>query len=254
VSETFLKALTGATGLSRRRAFEAIREGRVTLDGLTVRDPSASHDSGVIALDGQPLPVLGRGRKLVYLMLNKPAGIISSAADELGRQNVLDLVPGDLRAQGLHSVGRLDRDTTGLLLLTNDGDLTYRLTHPSHEVEKEYWLAAMPALDQQQIKTLASGVQVDGKVRRPASVKLLPPGLRLQIAVVIKEGRNRQIRRMVDAVGSRVTRLHRVREGPALLGDLPEGRVRALTAAELRLLMEAASAQNARQSSGTASK
>ncbi len=238
MAATLLKALTGATGLPRRRAFEAIREGRLTVNGLTVSDPSASYESGLLALDGRPLPV--SEPHLAYLMLNKPAGIISSAADELGRRNVLDLVPDDLRAQGLHSVGRLDRDTTGLLLLTNDGDLTYRLTHPRHEVEKEYWLAAAPPLDRRQVEALAHGVQIDGGLRRPARVRELPPDVRLQLAVVIREGRNRQIRKMVEAVGSRVTRLHRVREGPIFLGDLPEGRVRALTAAELRLLREAA--------------
>jgi len=234
VTETVLKALTSATGLPRRRAFEAIREGRLTINGLTVSDPSANYERGVLALDGRPLAVAEH--RTVYLMLNKPAGIISSAADDLGRRNVLDLVPENLRAQGLHSVGRLDRDTTGLLLLTNDGDLTYRLTHPRHEVEKEYWLAAAPPLDQRQVKALADGVEIDGERRRPASVRQLPPEVRLQLAVVIREGRNRQIRRMVEAVGSRVTRLHRVREGPVFLGELPEGRVRALTPAELRLL------------------
>src|SRR5437016_2179604 len=165
-------ALTSATGLPRRRAFEAIREGRLTIDGLTVSDPSAQYERGVLALDGRRLAVADRSP--VYLMLNKPAGIISSAADDLGRRNVLDLVPENLRAQGLHSVGRLDRDTTGLLLLTNDGNLTYRLTHPRHEVEKEYWLAAAPPLDQGQVKALAHGVEIDGELRRPASVRELP--------------------------------------------------------------------------------
>src|SRR5712691_10265924 len=139
MADTILKAVAAATGLSRRRAFAAIREGRVTEDRLTVRDPSAPHAGGILALDGVTLAALPREN--VYLMLNKPAGIISSAADELGRKSVLDLVPPELTAPGLHSVGRLDRDTTGLLLLTNDGDLTYRLTHPRHEIEKEYWVA-----------------------------------------------------------------------------------------------------------------
>src|SRR5207248_7183928 len=112
---------------------------------------------------------------------------------------------------------------------------------PRHEVEKEYWLAAAPPLDQRQVEALARGVELDSKVRRPASVRKLPPEARLQLAVVIREGRNRQIRRMVEAVGSRVTRLHRVREGPVFLGVLPEGRVRVLTPAELRRLREAAS-------------
>src|ERR1043166_2584221 len=123
-----------ASGLSRRRAFAAVREGRVTVDGSAVPDPSSPYGGGQIGLDG--LDLVPSTKPKVYLMLNKPPGVISSAADELGRRTVLDLIPSNLTAPGLHSVGRLDRDTTGLLLLTNDGGLTFRLTHPSHEVEK----------------------------------------------------------------------------------------------------------------------
>jgi 23S rRNA pseudouridine2605 synthase len=234
VGETLLKAVAGATGLSRRRAFEAIREGRVTQDGLTVRHPSGAYGGGALALDGVAVSSLAPLR--IYLLMNKPAGVISSAADDLGRETVLDLIPPELAAPGLHSVGRLDRDTTGLLMLTNDGDFTYRLTHPKHEVEKEYWLIASPSLDDRQIDALSQGVKLDGKARKPLLVRRLPEPARFQLTVVIREGRNRQIRRMVQAVGGRVTRLHRVREGPLVLGELPEGRVRRLTAAEVKSL------------------
>ena len=246
MSQTLLKALTNATGLPRRRAFSAIREGRLSLDGISVLDPSAVYRGGTLAFDGRPLAA--QPHALEYLMLNKPAGIISSAADELGRTNVLDLVPGDLKAPGLHPVGRLDRDTTGLLLLTNDGDLTYRLTHPRHEVEKEYWLSATPPLDEAQIESLRAGVEVDGSLLRPVSLRRLPQTERLHFSVVISEGRNRQIRRMVEAVGGRVRRLHRVREGPLRLGSLPEGRVRRLTEPEVLSLQAAAGARSSTRS------
>jgi 23S rRNA pseudouridine2605 synthase len=234
--QTLLKTLTEATGLSRRSAFDAIRRGRVTEGGLTVLHPSGVYSGGRLLLDGAPV---GRGGPKVYLVMNKPPGIITSASDDLGRRTVLDLVPPDLDAPGLHSVGRLDRDTSGLLLLTNDGDLTYRLTHPSHEVEKEYWLASSPPLGRAQVEELGRGVEIDGRMRAPLKMAALAAAGRFQLAVVIKEGRNRQVRRMVEAVGGRVVALRRVREGPLSLQGLPEGAVRRLLPAEVAGLVRA---------------
>src|SRR5438309_1926134 len=186
MAQTLLKAVAGATGLSRRRAFAAIREGRVTEAGAPVVDPSRPYSGGTLALDGV---ALGRGGPKVYLLLNKPPGVITSAADDLGRRTVLDLVPPELDAPGLHSVGRLDRDTSGLLILTNDGDLTYRLTHPRHEVEKEYWLTSSPPLDEGQVAALGRGVEIDGAVRAPLRLMPLRDAGRFQLAAVIREGR-----------------------------------------------------------------
>src|SRR5690242_20509212 len=134
---TVLQTLRDATGLSRRKAFDTIRAGRVTVAGRTVVDPSSEYEGGKLAID--ELPLQTTAIEPVYLLLHKPAGYVSTRSDELGRETVYELVPEELYASGLHTVGRLDRDTSGLLLLTNDGDLTYHLTHPSHEVEKEYW-------------------------------------------------------------------------------------------------------------------
>jgi 23S rRNA pseudouridine2605 synthase len=228
---TLLHALTEASGLSRRKAFAAIREGRVSVAGEVRLEPSSEFGGGELRLDGVPLR--GGGRSDVYLLLNKPPGFISTASDELGRTTVLDLVPPALRASGLHAVGRLDRDTSGLLLLTNDGDLTFGVTHPSREIEKEYWLRLATPASEEQLGALRSGVEIDGVLRRPARLRRLVGEEPFQLSVTIKEGRNRQIRRMFEGVGGKVTALRRVREGPLHLGSLPEGAVRPLTRREV---------------------
>lgn len=234
---TLLRAVVQATGLSRRKAFAAIREGRVTIDGRTISDPSSTLEGGDLRFDGRPLPAAS-GRK-VYLLVNKPPGLISTRSDELGRRTVFDLVPPRLRVAGLHSVGRLDRDTSGLLLLTNDGDLTQRLTHPSHEIEKEYWLRLASPVTDDQLERLRRGVEIDGALRRPVDLRRLPAAAApYQLAITLREGRKRQVRRMFEAVGARVELLRRVREGPLLLGDLPQGGVRPLGSDELQALQK----------------
>jgi 23S rRNA pseudouridine2605 synthase len=234
---TLLRALQDATGLSRRKAFAAIREGHVTLNGARATEPSSEFETGDLRLDGVRLKTQGPPPR-VYLMLNKPVGYITTASDEYDRHTVLELIPDSLRATGLHAVGRLDLDTCGLLLLTNDGDLTFRLTHPSHEIEKEYWIATLEPLDQQQFGQLRRGIELDQAVRRPVRLERLEQheGGIFSLAMTIREGRNRQVRRMVDAVDARVTALRRVREGPLRLGSLPEGAVRPLTDSEVRAL------------------
>jgi pseudouridine synthase len=226
-----------ATGLSRRKAFAAIREGRLTVDGSVVREPSLTYSAGRLALDGRKLD-FETGERL-YLLMNKPAGTISATSDSRGRPTVLDVVPVELRLPGLHPVGRLDLDTTGLLLLTNDGSLTYRLTHPSHEVEKEYWLRSKPPLADSALERLRRGVEIDGQIRRPVEARRLADGSGFEASITIVEGRKRQVRRMIEAVGGRVTALRRVREGPLGLGNLAPGATRPLTAAELQALRSA---------------
>jgi 23S rRNA pseudouridine2605 synthase len=231
---TLLRIVIDATGLSRRKAFAAIREGRVTRDGSPLTDPSADSEPDGLLFDGQPLGVPAQGK--VYLMLNKPPDYVSSAADELGRRTVLDLVPAEMAVPGLHSAGRLDRDTSGLLLLTNDGDLTYRLTHPRHAVEKEYWLRLTDPPTPALVAALRRGAEIDGEIRRPLRVEPAPPDTPFDLSIILREGRNRQVRRLVEAAGGRVALLRRVREGALELGSLPEGAVRALTPEEVRHL------------------
>ncbi len=185
----------------------------------------------MLSLDGASLS--GAPREHAYLLLNKPPGYVTTLSDELGRVTVMELVPAPLRASGLHPVGRLDRDTSGLLLLTNDGDFTYALTHPSHEVDKEYWLRLAQAATEAQLDALRSGVELDGRVRRPLRLRRLVGAEPFQMSVTLREGRRRQVRRMFEAVGCKVTALRRVREGALALGSLPEGAVRVLTASEI---------------------
>ena len=232
--ETLRHALSRAAGLSRRRAFAAIRAGRVSEDGVARVDPSRPYGGGVIALDGAVLATAPVAH--VYLLLNKPAGYLSAASDGRARPTVLDLVPAALRVAGLHPVGRLDLDTTGLLVLTNDGDLTFRLTHPKHEVEKEYWAGVRPEADNEALAALRAGVEIDGARRRPAAVRRLADAPGFQLSITLREGRKRQVRRMLQAVGLSVWRLRRVREGRLRLAGLAEGEVRVLDAPELALL------------------
>jgi pseudouridine synthase len=150
----------------------------------------------------------------------------------------MDLVPPGLRAPGLHPVGRLDRDTSGLLLLTDDGDLTYALTHPKHEVEKEYWVRLASPPDDAVYAELRGGVEIDGLVRRPLRLRRLI-GEQFDLSITIREGRNREVRRMFEAVGAKVRLLRRVREGPLALAELAEGAVRRLTQPEVEALKRA---------------
>jgi 23S rRNA pseudouridine2605 synthase len=231
---TVLRAVIEATGLSRRKTFAAIRDGRVSLDGVSVLDPSRPYEGGALTLDGASLTAPSTAK--TYLLMHKPPGFITTTADEQGRRTVLDLVPKALRATGLHPVGRLDRDTTGLLVLTNDGDLTQRLSHPSNEVEKEYWVTIdAPVTDELQT-ALRGGVEIDGKLRRPLRVRRLPPETGFDVAVTIREGRKRQVRRMFVSIGVNVVKLRRMREGVLDLGSLAEGAVRELTADEVALI------------------
>ena len=231
---TLLRAVSSASGLSRRKAFAAIREGRVRVDGVVAQDPSSEYEAGALSLDGAALGEASRAH--AYLLLNKPPGYVTTLSDELGRATVMELVPAALRAPGLHPVGRLDRDTSGLLLLTNDGDFTYALTHPSHEVDKEYWLRLAQPASEAQLDALRSGVEIDGRVRRPLRLRRLVGAEPFQLSVTLREGRRRQVRRMFELVGCSVTALRRVREGALTLDALPEGAVRALTASEVESL------------------
>ncbi len=226
------KFLAHAGVASRRGAEQLIAAGRVTVDGATVTDPARDVDEHTaVAFDGEP--VKGAEPRVVYA-LHKPAGVVSTASDTHGRRTVVDLVNSDRR---LYPVGRLDADSTGLILLTNDGELANRLTHPRYEVPKTYRASlGGPAITDRALKALREGVQLDDGITAPARVRRLTPH---QLELTIHEGRNRQVRRMCEAVGRPVRQLVRIRFGPLELAELRPGKARRLTAAELQALTRA---------------
>lgn len=231
------KVLARAGYGSRRRCEALIEEGRVRVDGEVARlgrrvDPEAAR----ITVDGAPAPT-APGH--VYYLLNKPAGIVTTADDPQGRRTVLDLVPSEPR---VFPVGRLDRATEGLLILTNDGNLSHLLSHPSHGVVKEYLAEVRGDPSPAAVRALREGVLLDDGVTAPARVSRVAPGL---LRIAIHEGRNRQVRRMCTAVGHDVVRLVRTRIGPLADSSLAPGAYRELTAAEVRRLGEAAVAEGA---------
>ena len=223
-------------GVASRRAAEAmIAEGRVTVDGAPVTDPARDVTGDeAIAVDGEPL---GAAPRRVVYAVNKPAGVVSTARDTHGRPTVVDLIPE--AGTRLYPVGRLDADTTGLILLTNDGELANRLTHPRYEVPKTYRakVANAPVADAA-VRALRSGVDLDDGRTAPAAVHAVRPDV---LELTIHEGRKRQVRRMCEAVGHPVLALRRVRFGPLALGDLAAGAHRRLTGAEVERLRGAAS-------------
>jgi 23S rRNA pseudouridine2605 synthase len=228
------KFLAGAGIASRRAAEEIIRSGRVAVAGEIVTDPArdVDADSGV-TVDGQPV---GSGGARVVYVVNKPAGVVSTAHDPEGRRTIVSLVPSPQR---LYPVGRLDADTSGLILLTNDGELAYRLTHPSFEVDKTYRaLVARPPVREAALRALRAGVELEDGMTAPARVVRVAPNT---LELTIHEGRKRQVRRMCEHVGHRVIRLERIRFGPLRLGDLALGAHRRLTEAEVSLLRNAGS-------------
>jgi 23S rRNA pseudouridine2605 synthase len=230
------KFLAHAGVASRRAAEDLVRGGRVTVGGYVVTDPARDvpDDASDVAVDGRPVGA----EAPVVIALHKPAGVVSTARDTHGRPTVVDMV-GDVRAR-LYPVGRLDADTTGLLLLTNDGELANLLTHPRHEVPKTYRAeVAGGRVSADALRVLRDGVELDDGRTLPATVTQPRPGV---LCLTLREGRKRQVKRMCEAVGHRVKRLERVAFGPLELGNLPEGRHRRLTAEEIASLRRAAKA------------
>lgn len=228
-----LQKIISASGLmSRRAAEELIAAGKVRVNGVTAALGDKA-EAGVdkILVDGKALP--SAGEKL-YIMLNKPRGYVTTLSDEKGRKNVTELIK-ELGTR-LYPVGRLDMYSEGLLLLTNDGALANRLTHPRHAIEKTYqvWVSGFyPGAEQK----LTAPIEIDGKKTRPAKVSLKKQKEDVaMLEVVISEGRNRQIRRLCQEAGLTVTRLKRIQEGPLCLGDLPVGHWRYLEPEELQAL------------------
>lgn len=226
-------------GLGSRRACEVlISEGRVKVDGVVIREQGVRVDPARVAVevDGRP----ARTEPLVHILLHKPAGFLCTSRDPHGRRTFHELLPPGLGAR-VYSAGRLDWDSEGLLLVTNDGELANRLIHPRHHVEKTYRIWTPAPLEPEWLDRFRTGIESDGERLGVQAVREV--GRDRQGAyyeMVLRTGKNRQIRRMFEAAGVTVLRLLRVRFGPLELGDLPPGRWRPVTAAELSALRSAA--------------
>lgn len=234
---------------SRRRADELIKEGRVTVNGIPLLECGMNVDeTAVIAIDGQPIAIQ---KKLIYIAMNKPCGYVCTASDEMGRRTVYDLLTGI--NERLFTIGRLDKDTEGLILLTNDGSLTQELLDPKKEIEKSYevLVKGMPSL--KVIKKLSDGITIDTEIRQTKQNKLMKSIVKyhtkpakifeigqkrgdMKLVVIIKEGKKRQIRKMFDVIGHKVIKLKRIKFAGIELGDLRPGEFRHLSEGEVRSL------------------
>lgn len=233
-----LKALTEAGIGSRRRMAEAIKQGRVEVNGEIAG--SFNHPVNVakdrVSVSGEAVEL--KPDEIICLMLNKPADVVATVSDEKGRPTVLDILPPQYRKLRLYPAGRLDIDSTGLLLLTNDGNLTYHLTHPRFEHEKEYLVHVRGSLKQDEIKKLERGVRLEDGLTHPARVKADSASPPFNYSITIHEGRKRQVRRMFERLGHPVLALKRIRIGKLTLGKLKEGEVRRLKPPEIKALLE----------------
>ena len=241
--ERLQKILSAAGVASRRLSEELIAQGRVSVNGKTVTELGTKADPSVdeIKVDGRRIKTEQKRR---YILLNKPRGYITTRSDPQGRPTVMDLMKGV--REYVYPVGRLDYDSEGLLILTNDGDLAARLTHPRHEVDKVYEARVKGVPDEHALDRLARGVTIDGRRTAPAKVRASEPfakgsGEQTIVEMSIHEGRQRQVRQMFDAVGHPVVRLKRVRIGPIEDPDIPPGHWRELTPQEVAKLQRAGS-------------
>ncbi|HEX2924109.1 MAG TPA: pseudouridine synthase [Chloroflexota bacterium] len=231
--ERLHKVLAHAGLESRRAAEEMIAAGRVSVNGkvITTLGTKVDAERDVITVDNKPIP---RRVKKIYLMLNKPPGYITTVNDPEHRPTVMELVPHSSR---IYPVGRLDANSEGLILMTNDGEFANLLAHPRYSYEKEYHVAVPGTVSEEDLRALREGVEIEGGRTSPAQVRVLSSdGKVTWLSMTIHEGRNRQIRRMLHALGYRVERLVRMRVGPLWLGSLPRGSYRYLTPAEIRSL------------------
>ena len=228
------KFLAEANIASRRKAEELIQAGRVRVNGKTVTELGTKVDDekDIVEADGKEVRIEG---KLVYIMLNKPEGCVTTAHDQFNRRTVLDLVEGV--SERIYPVGRLYYDTSGLIILTNDGDLTYRLTHPKHNVAKTYIALVDREPTEEEIHTFENGVVIDGRKTAKARLKVIKQDdVGAYLMIVIHEGRNRQVRKMCEAIGHPVRRLKRTATGKLTLGKLKKGQWRYLTDEEIAYL------------------
>ena len=220
---------------SRRDAKHLLKEQTLTVNGERVKEPGTRINpyKDAVKLNGKKI----RPPQMTYYMINKPKGVISTTADEFGRKNVLSLIPTKER---VYPVGRLDKDTTGLLLLTNDGELTNQLIHPKYHVDKIYTLTIVGVISKEQLQAFRNGVLLNDGITAPARVRVVKENnMRSLLYVTIHEGKNRQIRRMCETVGVKLLDLKRISFGPLGLGSLKPGKYRELTQKEIELLRKA---------------
>lgn len=233
-----LQKLIAESGLcSRRKAEDYISRGKVKVNGHVASIGDGATYNDVITVDGERI-YISKKRDKIYLMLNKPRGYVTTMSDELDRKCVTELLTGvDER---VYPVGRLDRNSEGLLLFTNDGKFANDIMHPSRHISKTYRVTVRPSVTEEQLVQLTDGVVIDGRKTLPATVNVLTEEQgRVVLQIVIREGRNRQIRKMCEAVGLEVARLRRTAIGPLKLGMLKPGEYRELTAEELKALRNA---------------
>lgn len=228
------KFLAEADVASRRKSEEIILAGRVAVNGRVVTELGVKVDDerDSVSVDGKEVK---KGEGLVYIMLNKPEGCVTTAHDQFNRPTVMDCI-GDV-GERIYPIGRLDYDTSGLLLLTNDGELTYRLTHPKHNIPKTYIAAVDSEPTAEEIKTFENGIVIDGRKTAEARLSVVKRDKRfVYLKITIHEGRNRQVRKMCEAIGHPVRRLKRASTGKLTLGSLKKGEYRHLTQDEVDYL------------------
>lgn len=228
------KFMAAAGVASRRKSEELIRKGVVRVNGRFVYDPATSVDPAIdqVYVSGRRIQIPD---EKIYIMLNKPVGCVSTCSDDKGRRTVLDYIKGI--DQRIYPIGRLDFTTEGLLLLTNDGELANKLTHPSHEVSKRYYVVVDSFVSPEEIKQLERGVMIEGGKTAPARIKVMNAAEgRTEMTIIIHEGRNRQVRRMFETIDKHVVFLKRISVGDINLGPLKKGEYRLLTKEEIEYL------------------
>lgn len=237
MEERLQKYLAQCGVASRRKCEELILQGRVQVNGVTVTElgTKINPEKDKIKFDGKDIK---QSPKLVYILLNKPIGYVTTADDQFGRDTVLDLVKVKER---IVPVGRLDMYTSGALILTNDGDFVYQVTHPKHEIEKTYTVTIKGIAQNSEVEQLRNGIKIDDYITKPARVKILKTDTEKGISrleVTIHEGKNRQVRKMCEAVGRKVLALHRSKIGGIGVKDIELGKWRYLTANEVQQILK----------------
>lgn len=237
MEERLQKYLAQCGVASRRKCEELILQGRVQVNGVTVTElgTKINPEKDKIKFDGKDIK---QAQKLVYILLNKPIGYVTTADDQFGRGTVLDLVKVKER---IVPVGRLDMYTSGALILTNDGDFVYQVTHPKHEIEKTYTVTIKGIVQNSEVEQLRNGIKIDDYITKPARVKILKTDTEKDISrleITIHEGKNRQVRKMCEAVGRKVLALHRSKIGGIGVKDIELGKWRYLTANEVQQILK----------------